>query len=134
MIRKQIAEIVKEAIQRSKDNGLLPHDTDVSPVVEIPREKGHGDYSTNVAFLLARKAKKNPDEIARFLISRMSFSDLCKDVSVAARGFINFQVLGTVFRSEREPDRPIAYRPWTGRSRRRRSCEDPGKDGPRSSP
>ncbi len=101
MIRKRIAEIVKRALERSKEEGLLPRDIEIDPGVEIPREKGHGDYATNVAFLLARTARKSPEEIARGLIRSMEpASPLVADVRVAAKGFINFVVKEEAFRSE----------------------------------
>ena len=32
--------------------------------VEIPGEKNHGDYSTNIALVLAKKNGKNPRDVA----------------------------------------------------------------------
>lgn len=100
MIRKRITEILKDAIESCKGQGLLPEDLEIEPAIEIPREKGHGDYASTVAFLLAKKARKNPEEIARNLIANMKASSLCREITVAARGFINFQVRDEVFREE----------------------------------
>lgn len=100
MIRKQIAGILKEALERAKNEGALPRDVEFEPTVEIPKEKGHGDYATTAAFLLARKARKNPEEIARILVRNMDASGLCSDVTIAAKGFINFSVRDEAFRSE----------------------------------
>ncbi len=100
MVRKQVAGIVKQAILRCSEKGILPPTIDIEPIVEIPREKGHGDYATNVAFVLARHARKNPEEIARALIAQMDTGALCSEVSVAARGFINFHVRDELFRAE----------------------------------
>lgn len=55
--------------------------------VEVPGDKSHGDYSTNVAMIL----KKNPAEIAEKLKS-----DLFSKVEVK-NGFINFFVKDEVF-------------------------------------
>jgi arginyl-tRNA synthetase len=100
MIRKRIGEIVKDALARCIEKEILPRDIDVEPAVEIPREKGHGDYATTVAFLLAKKARKSPEDIAKNLIANMNHSSLCSDVTIAARGFINFHVREDSFRSE----------------------------------
>ena len=78
MIRKRIEEALKAAVERCKLEGSLPPDIEIEPFVEIPREKGHGDYATTAPFLLAKKARKNPEEIARDLIGSMDVSDLCK--------------------------------------------------------
>ncbi len=100
MIRRRIADALKDALDRCKAQGVLPPDIDVNPVIEIPREKGHGDYATTVAFLLAKKARRNPEEIARALVERMNASALCRDITIAARGFINFHVHDHLFRNE----------------------------------
>ncbi|MGD0229068.1 MAG: arginine--tRNA ligase [Syntrophorhabdales bacterium] len=100
MVRKRLVQVLKESLERCIHEGVLPGDIELDPVVEIPREKGHGDYATTVAFLLAKKAKKGPEEIARSLVKNMDAQSLCGDVTIAARGFINFHVRDDVFRSE----------------------------------
>ena len=100
MIRKRIAELLARSIERCKSEGLLPADIEIEPAVEMPREKGHGDYAAPIAFLLAKKARKNPEAIARCLVERMDAGDLCTAVEVAAKGFINFHVADRVFRQE----------------------------------
>ena len=100
MIRKRIAEMLGEALLRCMREGTLPHDLEIDPVVEIPREKANGDYATTVAFTLARKARKNPEEIARSLVRNMDAASLCSEITIAAKGFINFHVRDEVFREE----------------------------------
>ncbi len=100
MIRKRIAELLARSIERCKSEGLLPADIEIEPSIEMPREKGHGDYAAPIAFLLAKKARKNPEAIARCLVERMDAGDLCTTVEVAAKGFINFHVADRAFRQE----------------------------------
>lgn len=100
MIRKRIEQALKGAIERCRQNGSLPAETEFEPFVEIPREKGHGDYATTAPFLLAKVARKNPEEIARTIIANLDVADLCKDVTIASRGFINFHVRDEVYRAE----------------------------------
>jgi arginyl-tRNA synthetase len=100
MIRKRIEEALKRAVECCKQDGSLSADIKIEPFVEIPREKGHGDYATTAPFLLARIARKNPEEIARALIANLDVSDLCGDVTVASKGFINFHVRDEAYRTE----------------------------------
>jgi len=100
MIRRRLEQILKEAVERSKKEGALPPHTEIEPAIEIPREKGHGDYATTVSFQLARKARKSPEEIARTLVASMDAAALCSDVTIAAKGFINFHVRDEAYRSE----------------------------------
>lgn len=100
MIRKAIADMLRDALESCKAQGILSSDIEIDPVVEIPREKGHGDYATTVAFLLAKRTRKDPEEIARALIRNMNASSLCREVTVASRGFINFHIHDQIFLDE----------------------------------
>ncbi|MBA4390366.1 MAG: arginine--tRNA ligase [Syntrophus sp. (in: bacteria)] len=99
MIRKKIAEIISNACEVSKKQGILPENVNVNPSVEIPREEGFGDYSTNIAFLLAPIIKKSPSEVARILIEKINPGDICEKVDVAGKGFINFYLKNDVWRN-----------------------------------
>ena len=65
-------------------------------VIEVPGEKSHGDYSTNVALVLAKKAGKNPRDVAEEIRKKIK-SDLFSKVEVAGPGFINFFIADKIF-------------------------------------
>jgi len=92
MIRKRVVEIINEACNKCKEEGILPCDVQTDPIIEIPREEDFGDYSTNISFILAPKIRKSPQDIAKILIERMTFDDLCDKVELAGKGFINFYI------------------------------------------
>ena len=57
----------------------------------VPQEISHGDYSTNIAMLLAKELRKKPREIASEIIEILDAdSNVLSDVSIAGPGFINF--------------------------------------------
>ena len=90
-IRRQIKEAVLEAIGRSAEKGELPVMEVADIVIEIPREKGHGDFSTNAAMQLAKAAKKAPRMIAETIIKNIDLKDTyIVEVTCAGPGFINF--------------------------------------------
>lgn len=99
MVRRQISTLIKAAFESCRVSGFLPNDLDANIVIEIPREEANGDYSTNIAFLLAPKLRKNPVEIANKLIQNMEFQDICEKVEVASKGFINFYIRDDIWRS-----------------------------------
>jgi arginyl-tRNA synthetase len=99
MIRKRIAAIIKEAGDRCIERGIFPPGTEIKPIIEVPKEPEHGDYSTNLAFLLARSLRRSPEAIAKTLIECMDFESVCTKVDVAAKGFVNFYVRDEVYRS-----------------------------------
>lgn len=61
--------------------------------IEIPKDKSHGDYASNVALKLARIAKKNPRIIAEEIIANFDKDAACVEtVEIAGAGFINFTI------------------------------------------
>ncbi|PZG31914.1 arginine--tRNA ligase [Listeria ivanovii] len=60
-------------------------------LLEVPKDKKHGDYSTNIAMQLARVAKKAPRQIAESIVPELTKDNkLIKEVEIAGPGFINF--------------------------------------------
>ena len=98
MIKKRIAEIIKEACDNCKGKGIFPYEIDIDPIVDIPREGEFGDYSTNIAFLLAPKLRTSPQEIAKTIIQNMNYNDTCEKVETAGKGFINFYVKDEIWK------------------------------------
>lgn len=62
--------------------------------LEHPENADHGDYSTNVALVLAKKLSKNPHKVAEAIVSEIRKIQDTKykiqAVEVAGLGFINF--------------------------------------------
>ena len=59
-------------------------------VVEVPKDKTHGDFSTNAAMLLTRALKCAPRVIAENITAQFADDDLVEKTEVAGPGFINF--------------------------------------------
>lgn len=59
-------------------------------VIEIPKDKAHGDYSSNIAMQLTRILRRNPREIAQGIIEAIDQESAHIDhVEIAGPGFIN---------------------------------------------
>lgn len=58
--------------------------------VTHPREESHGDYSVNVAMILAKQVGKNPRELAEEIVNTIGGGEGIEKVEVAGAGFINF--------------------------------------------
>lgn len=78
-------------------------------LIETPRSRDFGHYSTNLPFLLKKDAKRPPMEIAEKLAGLIKPDDLFESVTAAKPGFINFKVLAPALQGEvariRELDR-----------------------------
>lgn len=64
------------------------------PIIEVPVNSSFGDYSTNLAMVIAKKENKNPKEVAEALVKKMKaskeLSSIFTKIEVATPGFINF--------------------------------------------
>ncbi len=58
-------------------------------IIESPKEKNHGDYSTNIAMRLAKTLHNSPVNIANKLLEGLN-DELIEKVEIAGPGFINF--------------------------------------------
>ena len=58
-------------------------------IIESPKEKTHGDYSTNIAMRLAKTLHNSPVNIANKLLEGLN-DELIEKVEIAGPGFINF--------------------------------------------
>nr|WP_285840892.1 arginine--tRNA ligase [Cytobacillus kochii] len=79
---------IKQAVIKAglAEEGQIP---DV--ILEIPKDKTHGDYSTNMAMQLARVAKKAPKMIAEDIITHFDQSKASiEKMEIAGPGFLNF--------------------------------------------
>ena len=83
-MKQTIEKTVKDALENQFGK------IGVSFLVEAPKEKAHGDYSTNVALALAKELKKNPMEVAEIILEKIGKQAFLEKVEVASPGFINF--------------------------------------------
>ena len=62
-------------------------------VIEIPKDKNHGDYSSNIAMQLTRVLRNNPRVIAQGLIDHLDKEAASiETVEIAGPGFLNFKM------------------------------------------
>lgn len=57
--------------------------------IEVPKDKNHGDFSSNIALKYASILKKSPIEIANYIKDNIDKDSISK-IEVAGPGFINF--------------------------------------------
>jgi arginyl-tRNA synthetase len=86
-VKDAIVEEMKEAVVKA---GMAEREQIPNFILEVPKDKTHGDFATNIAMQLARVAKKAPRQIAEgiagnFDAAKVSVSRL----EIAGPGFIN---------------------------------------------
>ncbi len=94
MTPEQLSTAIVDVLTTLSDEGAisLPDGVPATVTVERPRQKGHGDYATNVAMQLAKKAGLNPRELAAQIGERLATVDGVAGVEVAGPGFLNITV------------------------------------------
>ena len=82
-IKKELQEIIKNSLEK---NNI---DIDINDIIiEIPKQKENGDYSTNIALVLTKQLKKSPMEIAEEIKVNLK-NNIIKKIEIAKPGFIN---------------------------------------------
>ncbi|MCY7395072.1 MAG: arginine--tRNA ligase [Nocardioides sp.] len=94
MTPEQLSSAIVDVLATLTDEGsvVLADGVPSSASVERPRQKGHGDYATNVALQLAKKAGTNPRALAELVAERLTGVEGIADVEVAGPGFLNISV------------------------------------------
>ena len=59
---------------------------------ERPRNRDHGDWASNIAMQLAKKAGMNPRDFAQILVSGLNELDGIDSAEIAGPGFINIRL------------------------------------------
>lgn len=84
-LRTAIEAAVKTALAKGElELAVLP---DIE--LEVPKDKSHGDFASNIALISAKAAKKAPREIARIISEHLDLEGI-ERVEIAGPGFINF--------------------------------------------
>ncbi|MBA2872807.1 arginyl-tRNA synthetase [Anoxybacillus calidus] len=87
-MKEKIKEEIKAAVLKA---GLATEEQIPNVILEVPKDKAHGDYSTNMAMQLARVAKKAPRMIAEDIVNNFDKTKASiEKIEIAGPGFINF--------------------------------------------
>src|SRR5690606_11936119 len=96
-----VRQLVEQGIETLRERGTLPADLATPEfVVERPKDRGHGDFSSNAAMLLAKPARTNPRALAQALVEALPPSDLLAKVEIAGPGFLNFRLSETAWQGQ----------------------------------
>jgi arginyl-tRNA synthetase len=90
----QLSDAIVATLAAQVEAGTLrlPDGVPSEVVVERPRSKEHGDYATNVALKLAKRAGMAPRDLAQALADRLAATDGIERVDIAGPGFLNITV------------------------------------------
>jgi arginyl-tRNA synthetase len=100
-LKHQLERALRATLDRL-DGELFPRDAlpEATPLIERARDRSHGDFATNVALILARKAGRKPRELAEAIIKALPDSALIAKTEIAGPGFINFFLSPSAYHDE----------------------------------
>ena len=87
-MKETIENLLNQALDQLIADGLIK----TKPALQIMRTKdaAHGDFTCNVAMMLAKQAGKAPRDVAKAIIDALGTDNLLKKTELAGPGFINF--------------------------------------------
>lgn len=89
----ELSELITETARTTLDaHGLDSSVVPESATVERPRNPEHGDYATNIAMQVAKKAGTNPREFGTWLAESLGAHEGIDEATVAGPGFINIRL------------------------------------------
>ena len=93
MTPEELAAAIRSVLVSAVASGQIALDGEIPvPHVERPRNRDHGDWATNVAMQLAKKAGTSPRALAEVLATGLEAVDGIASVEVAGPGFLNVRL------------------------------------------
>ena len=89
--------LLNQALDRLRQDGLLPDAAPVDIPLERSRDRTHGDFASSLALALAKTARCKPRELAERLVAVLPASERLAKVEIAGPGFINFFLTPTAY-------------------------------------
>jgi arginyl-tRNA synthetase len=109
-MKERLRQYIRKALEDCYARGTLQSGLVPEIALEVPARAEHGDFSTNLAMVLARAEKSSPRKVAEVLVAALGQNPLAwSRVEIAGPGFVNFfltdrywfSVLDEVNRQER---------------------------------
>jgi len=90
----QLSDVIVAALSTLSRQGALTLPDGVPSYVRVerPKVREHGDYATNVALQLAKRAGRNPRELAQELADELMQVEGIDAAEVAGPGFLNMRI------------------------------------------
>ena len=101
-MEQAIQQLINDGILKLQDDNVWSEFIIPEVIVERPKDRSHGDWTTNIAFMLTKELKKTPLDIAKELVEVLNESDMSQFSSVEAMqpGYINFVLNRNIFVQE----------------------------------
>src|SRR5699024_8933935 len=89
---EKLSEAIAHTLHSAIEAGEIELPADAvpeAPRVDRPKSRDHGDWATNIAMQLGKRAGMNPRQFAEILAPKLQALDGVAKVEIAGPGFIN---------------------------------------------
>lgn len=103
MIQERLKKIIDSCFSEGVESGKWSDKAAGKYSVEVPKREGQGDFSTNMAMVMAGIEKKNPREIAGQIVALLEQQDIVEKLEIAGPGFVNIFLNAKVWYDALQP-------------------------------
>ena len=89
-MKAHLTELLSVAAKSLNTEGIGADSLPLDIQLERPKNADHGDFSSNLAMMLAKPLRQNPRAIADSLVKALPASEYISRIEIAGAGFINF--------------------------------------------
>ena len=93
-----LSNLVAESITKLSAQDIISDSIDSTDIkISDNKNKDFGQYTTNIAMVIAKNNKQNPKQLAQLIVDNIEKGNLLQKVNIAGVGFINFFLKLSVF-------------------------------------
>lgn len=89
-MKATLENLLLQAVKTLQQQEIIPFDAPISIHIDRSKDLRHGDFSSNVALLLAKTCRLPSQALAQQLITAIPHDALVEKIEIAGPGFINF--------------------------------------------
>ena len=89
MTPEELSAAIRAALTAAVEAGDLTIEVPAEIRVERPKQKGHGDWTSNIAMQLAKPAGMKPRDVAGVIAARLEETEGIAEIEIAGPGFLN---------------------------------------------
>lgn len=89
-MQERLQKLLAQALRRLCEQGQFPLEPQLPIRVDRARVPEHGDFSSNLALILAKAVGKPPRQLAEAIVAALPEDPMVQRVEIAGPGFINF--------------------------------------------
>ena len=89
-MKEQLENLIAKTLDSLKQQGILPAEVKSHIQVTRTKDESHGDFTSNIAMILAKPCNKNPRKMAQLFVNNLPKNNDIVKTDIAGPGFINF--------------------------------------------